>query len=456
VLLEAHRELESAGIALRSATEPFDTSTSVGKLLFQLLGSFAEFEKNSMHERMTLGRDRVAKYGKWTGGPIPFGYDTDERGVLVPSARFVEATGQTEAELVQSLFERVAGGSTLVLEARRLNALGILSPRRWAGGKVEKIDAPWSTTRLSRMFVNPVYIGKSVLRSRHQVIERPVAALVDEELWNRAHRQVSVNRASSSRVDDRVFLLRGLVRCGNCGCTYMGSVGGRGGHGKKHVYYRCSSRVLRKERNLTVCEGRAISARFLEDVVWADCRQFILNPGETLAEAQRQVSERSGDIAQLVDEQQAIELMIETNRAEQERAKTLYVRGRTSLEETEARLDQLADEIERLTGRLAAARAQQAIADAFEAQVSDAELLLMQFREKLEAIERVDDLGAKRELVQLLVSAVRVDTEVVGSGRKDARITINYAFAPTAARDCTAGFSMGTPTTLPYSVHEPS
>src|SRR5207244_6672060 len=68
VLLDAHRALEGVGVAIRSATEPFDTSTSVGKLLFQLLGSFAEFEKNSMQERLTLGRDRVAKAGKWTGG----------------------------------------------------------------------------------------------------------------------------------------------------------------------------------------------------------------------------------------------------------------------------------------------------------------------------------------------------------------------------------------------------
>ncbi len=37
-----------------------------------------------------------------------------------------------------------------------------------------------------------------------------------------------------------------------------------------------------------------------------------------------------------------------------------------------------------------------------------------------------------------------MDTDVVESGRRDARITINYAFAPTASRDWTVGFSMGT------------
>jgi hypothetical protein len=42
------------------------------------------------------------------------------------------------------------------------------------------------------------------------------------------------------------------------------------------------------------------------------------------------------------------------------------------------------------------------------------------------------------------------------SERRPARMTSRYALAPTDSRDCTAGFSMGTPMTEPYSVHEPS
>ena len=77
-LLDAHAALSKAGITIRSATEPFDTSTPIGTFLFQLLGSLAELEKSTIIERMTLGRDRVARVGRWTGGPIPFGYDLDD------------------------------------------------------------------------------------------------------------------------------------------------------------------------------------------------------------------------------------------------------------------------------------------------------------------------------------------------------------------------------------------
>jgi len=44
-LLNLVDELSSSGIGFKSATEPFDTTTSAGKLMFQQLGSFAEFEK---------------------------------------------------------------------------------------------------------------------------------------------------------------------------------------------------------------------------------------------------------------------------------------------------------------------------------------------------------------------------------------------------------------------------
>src|SRR5687767_438961 len=55
-LLDAHDALDGLGVAIKSATEPFDTSSPIGSFLFQLLASLAELEKSTIAERTSLGR----------------------------------------------------------------------------------------------------------------------------------------------------------------------------------------------------------------------------------------------------------------------------------------------------------------------------------------------------------------------------------------------------------------
>jgi site-specific DNA recombinase len=171
-LLEAHTVLSQAGITIRSATEPFDTSTPIGTFLFQLLGSLAELEKSTIIERMTLGRDRVARNGKWTGGVVPLGYDLDTEGGLVPSTRRIEEVDMTEAELVRDLFQRIAAGGTASAECYRLNALGVTTARRYGNGKVVDIGAAWQPARLSKVLKNTVYFGVHTMNSQRGGIER--------------------------------------------------------------------------------------------------------------------------------------------------------------------------------------------------------------------------------------------------------------------------------------------
>ena len=66
-LLNIVDELEGYGVAYKSATEPFDTTTSTGKLMFQQLGSFAEFERNRIKERVFPGMIKGVQQGNWQG-----------------------------------------------------------------------------------------------------------------------------------------------------------------------------------------------------------------------------------------------------------------------------------------------------------------------------------------------------------------------------------------------------
>src|SRR5918999_1473735 len=68
VTVEAHDRLQEAGVALKSATEAIDTSTPSGRLIFQMLASFAEYDRQSIIERTRAGQRRAFKNGRHGGG----------------------------------------------------------------------------------------------------------------------------------------------------------------------------------------------------------------------------------------------------------------------------------------------------------------------------------------------------------------------------------------------------
>lgn len=68
-LLEISAYLEEHDIMLKSLRETLDTSTAVGRLLFQLLGMIAEFERELIRERAAAGRAEARARGRVGGRP---------------------------------------------------------------------------------------------------------------------------------------------------------------------------------------------------------------------------------------------------------------------------------------------------------------------------------------------------------------------------------------------------
>ena len=100
VVVEAHDRLMEAQVALRSATEPIDTSTPAGRLTFQMLASFAEFEKETINERTQAGKNRAYRNGAQPG-LIPYGFDVGEHGSFVVI--------EEEAVVVRDIIRNIAG-----------------------------------------------------------------------------------------------------------------------------------------------------------------------------------------------------------------------------------------------------------------------------------------------------------------------------------------------------------
>src|SRR5262249_10525006 len=131
-------------ITFRSATEPFDTSTPVGRMLVQMLGVFAEFERETIIDRVINGMERKAAKGLWTGGARPFGYVIDrslDKPVPEPTERPTICT-------IFDLYTKDRLGTQTI--AATLNARGL----RTRTGK------PFSPHTVELILTNQIYIGE--------------------------------------------------------------------------------------------------------------------------------------------------------------------------------------------------------------------------------------------------------------------------------------------------------
>ena len=179
VLVGLLEELESAGVAFRAATEPIDTSTPTGRMLVQLRGVFAEFERATIIDRVVAGMERKAARGGWPGRAIPYGLclDDDKHLAIDPS----------EFPLVERIFTRYgidqAGAATIAAELNA-DACRTRSGRRWS---------PQAVLFILR---NRSYLGDVTFRD---VCHQPDESLIDPVLFEKAQVRLAERGESYDR-----------------------------------------------------------------------------------------------------------------------------------------------------------------------------------------------------------------------------------------------------------------
>jgi site-specific DNA recombinase len=185
VVVDAHDRLNEAGVAIKSTTEPIDTSTAAGCLIFQMLASFSEFERATIAERSRDGLRRAFKEGRHIGR-IPYGYDVDKDGALV--------VVEDEACVVRQIIANVAGGSTLYSEAKRLNDEGEPSPGFKYRNRSRKSGSAWRHTTVRSIITQGAYSGVHTVKASGGDIERQVPPIVELGLREKALARLKENK----------------------------------------------------------------------------------------------------------------------------------------------------------------------------------------------------------------------------------------------------------------------
>lgn len=271
---------------LASCVEGIDTKTSIGRFFLNLLGIFAEMERDTIRERMDGGRWEAAKQGSWVAGGVPFGY----RKETLKDGRHLLLIDEAEAAIVRRMFEwHVEEGVGAQVIAERLNALGLQTPYQMRNNSRHRQALAWTNSAVGRILKNPLYMGETYqhrrmgrlakdLHPRETWILHEVPAIVSVATFEKSRKVAANNRRVSGGQNRKAlpYLLRDVLFCGHCGGRLRG-VYSRWGDEKRR-YYRCGRQVLKKKGTEGRCVLPFLSAIPLEELVWQHVRAAVLDP----------------------------------------------------------------------------------------------------------------------------------------------------------------------------------
>jgi site-specific DNA recombinase len=86
---ELSKKFDEWGVSFVSVTQDINTSSSSGRMMLNILMTFAQFEREVIAERV---RDKMAatrKKGKWVGGTVPYGYRVADKKLEVNEAEAI-------------------------------------------------------------------------------------------------------------------------------------------------------------------------------------------------------------------------------------------------------------------------------------------------------------------------------------------------------------------------------
>jgi site-specific DNA recombinase len=219
-LQELFETLSNSDVALVSLADSIDTSTATGKLMRNMLACLAEFESDTLSERVkAVTGTRVAAGGHH--GRAPYGY-VSERGVLKPS--------EPQASVVRRIFAGFAAGTSQQAICRALNTEGIRS----------RTGSTWTQGTISKILRNPTYVGKVEVNGEQ--FDGTHEPLVSQDIWQSVESLRSAT-ARTGRTRGRpssgshLFTRSLSLKCAHCDSTMIPRTSG------SYEVYRCSGRI---------------------------------------------------------------------------------------------------------------------------------------------------------------------------------------------------------------------
>ena len=166
--------LDQYEVTFVSVTQSFDTQDSMGRLVLNILLTFAQFEREMLADRIRDKVHAMRRAGRWVGGAAPYGYDLVQKRLVV---------NQAEAETIRWMHARyleLKCCHKLVLELRER---GVCSKQFVTRHGVVRGGIPANQSFIYGLLGNPTYLGQYHVDG--EIIEALHEPIIDHETWSK-------------------------------------------------------------------------------------------------------------------------------------------------------------------------------------------------------------------------------------------------------------------------------
>jgi len=430
-LLTLVDELSSYGIGFKSATEPFDTTTSAGKLMFQQLGSFAEFERNRIAERVFPGMVKGIQKGNWQGARFaPFGYTYNKEKKLLE-------VDEREANIVKMIY-------TMYLADKSVQDIAEYFDKR---GYKTRTGKQFYTKFICDILKNQIYIGKIVWNKHHYdktqktkkhykyvkndpskfiVAQGRHHPLIDEEDFAEVQKKLAEKKRTwRRRVKPNEYLFSGILTCEKCNHKYLG-VSTISNHrtGKKKRWYRCNGPYA----NHVNCTNRAVKAEDIEPEATKIVAQLIQNERLKQCRWMSVTSQNSANFPVFAENAKTdlleVKDKLKINQEKQSKLTDAYLENLLGQDVYKAKITELRTEEDNMKKLLAGLELREMERERSEGYINRVKDFLERYDENKKKI----DFLTKKEMCYLLFKNIKI-APAIGGASPQKRISF-FLFAP--------------------------
>ena len=351
-----------------SIYENFDTTTPLGMAMLGIMAAFAQLERETIKERMALGRRGRTKKGLWRAGSnVPTGYDYIDGHLVIR---------EDEAVQIRKIFELYLSGWTINKIRHYMHAHYTNRYSSWA-----------QASAISTVLRNELYIGRLPSRSDGVSYKGEHEPIIDEVTFKQVQRLLISRSEHFDPALKHPFkanhLLTGITYCAECG----GRVSCVGTH--KYSYYGCHRNTADPRQKMKAkCKTPNYNVNILDKIIIDEVLKLAYddNAIKAVIKPRKEVSHKKA---------------IKSLENQKSRLIDLYAIGGIDLEALQIRINDLTERINTLKADKPAPP---------ELSFEDAKYL---FDNAKDIFENSDDMERKRAILQSLIKKIVLNGDAV-------------------------------------------